>query len=179
MATNLCHLHQVYTPAAQAAPGTPGALAPAPADPLTCHKCSKLCKSAQGLNLHLRSCKKVLAVAEEAEGIVAEGAGDADAGTSEAVGTKLKCPEWPTVSDLERALRSHKRHCNQTTAAPQTQAAPGTQGAAAASDTPGAAATTQGAAASLGTPGAAAAPPPDATSLICSKCNGLFKSPHG
>ena len=59
------------TPAAQAAPGTPGALAPAPADPLTCHKCSKLCKSAQGLNLHLRSCKKVLAVAEEAEGIVA------------------------------------------------------------------------------------------------------------
>ena len=121
----------------------------------------------------------MLAVAEEAEGIVAEGAGDADAGTSEAVGTKLKCPEWPTVSDLERALRSHKRHCNQTTAAPRTQAAPGTQGAAAASDTPGAAATTQGAAASLGTPGAAAAPPPDATSLICSKCNGLFKSPHG
>ena len=179
VATNQCHLHQVYTPAAQAAPGTPGALAPAPADPLTCHKCSKLCKSAQGLNLHLRSCKKVLAVAEEAEGIVAEGAGDADAGTSEAVGTKLKCPEWPTVSDLERALRSHKRHCNQTTAAPRTQAAPGTQGAAAASDTPGAAAATQGAAASLGTPGAAAAPPPDATSLICSKCNGLFKSPHG
>ena len=102
--------------------------------------CDTKCNGARGLASHLRQCKNK----------------DVQA-PSEAVGTKLKCPEWPKVSDLERALRSHKRHCNKTTAAPRTH----------------------GAAAAPGTQGAAAAPPPDATSLICSKCNGLFKSPHG
>ena len=102
---------------------------------IQCPHCDTKCNGARGLASHLRQCKNM----------------DVQA-PSEAVGTKFKCPEWPKVSDLERALRSHKRHCNKTTAAPRTH----------------------GAAAAPGTQGAAAAPPPDATSLICSKCNGLF-----